>query len=112
MSADKTLLVMAGGTGGHVFPGLAVADLLRAEGWHIHWLGTAERMEAQLVPRHGYPLHTIDIAGVRGNGLKRLLLAPFQILKAVWQARRRRGRGPAVGGGGGVFFNIVARGGK
>lgn len=88
MSKAKTLLVMAGGTGGHVFPGLAVADRLRAEGWNIHWLGTAERMEAQLVPKHGYPLHTIDIAGVRGNGLKRLLLAPFQILKAVWQARR------------------------
>ncbi|PSJ46677.1 undecaprenyldiphospho-muramoylpentapeptide beta-N-acetylglucosaminyltransferase [Zobellella endophytica] len=88
MSESKTLLVMAGGTGGHVFPGLAVADLLRTEGWIIHWLGTAERMEAQLVPGHGYPLHTIDIAGVRGNGLKRLLLAPFQIMKAVWQARR------------------------
>lgn len=84
----KTLLIMAGGTGGHVFPGLAVADILRNEGWHIHWLGTADRMEAQLVPQHGYPLHTIAIAGVRGNGLKRTLLAPWQILKATWQARR------------------------
>lgn len=83
----KTLLVMAGGTGGHVFPGLAVAELLRAQGWHIHWLGTAERMEAQLVPAHGYPLHTIAIAGVRGNGLKRKLLAPLHILRATWQAR-------------------------
>ncbi|WP_298721110.1 undecaprenyldiphospho-muramoylpentapeptide beta-N-acetylglucosaminyltransferase [uncultured Oceanisphaera sp.] len=88
MSESKTLLVMAGGTGGHVFPGLAVADRLREQGWNIHWLGTAERMEAQLVPKHGYPLHTINIAGVRGNGLKRKLLAPVQILKAVWQARR------------------------
>ncbi|MFP2770105.1 undecaprenyldiphospho-muramoylpentapeptide beta-N-acetylglucosaminyltransferase [Oceanisphaera sp. KMM 10153] len=88
MSESRTLLVMAGGTGGHVFPGLAVADRLRAEGWDIHWLGTAERMEAQLVPKHGYPLHTIAIAGVRGNGLKRKLMAPFQILKAVCQARR------------------------
>lgn len=88
MSKAKTLLVMAGGTGGHVFPGLAVADRLRDQGWNIHWLGTAERMEAQLVPKHGYPLHTISIAGVRGNGLKRKLLAPFQIMKAVWQARR------------------------
>ncbi|ART82889.1 undecaprenyldiphospho-muramoylpentapeptide beta-N-acetylglucosaminyltransferase [Oceanisphaera profunda] len=83
----KTLLVMAGGTGGHVFPGLAVAELLRAQGWNIHWLGTAERMEAQLVPAHGYPLHTIAIAGVRGNGLKRKLLAPLHILRATWQAR-------------------------
>lgn len=84
----KTLLIMAGGTGGHVFPGLAVAEVLRNEGWRIHWLGTADRMEAQLVPQHGYPLHTITIAGVRGNGLKRTLLAPWQILKATWQARR------------------------
>ena len=84
---NKTLLVMAGGTGGHVFPGLAVAELLRAQGWNIHWLGTAERMEAQLVPQHGYPLHTIAIAGVRGNGLKRKLLAPLHILRATWQAR-------------------------
>lgn len=85
--SPHTLLVMAGGTGGHVFPGLAVADLLAAQGWTIHWLGTAERMEAQLVPQHGYPLHTIDIAGVRGNGLKRKLLAPWHIIKAIWQAR-------------------------
>lgn len=88
MNNGKTLLVMAGGTGGHVFPGLAVADVLREQGWTVHWLGTAERMEARLVPDHGYPLHTIDIAGVRGNGARRLLLAPFQIIKAVWQARR------------------------
>ncbi|AEY00631.1 undecaprenyldiphospho-muramoylpentapeptide beta-N- acetylglucosaminyltransferase [Oceanimonas sp. GK1] len=87
MSDNKTLLVMAGGTGGHVFPGLAVADLLRQEGWTIHWLGTAERMEARLVPSHGYPLHTISIAGVRGNGLKRLLAAPFKVANAVRQAR-------------------------
>ncbi|ART81195.1 undecaprenyldiphospho-muramoylpentapeptide beta-N-acetylglucosaminyltransferase [Oceanisphaera avium] len=78
---------MAGGTGGHVFPGLAVADLLRDQGWDIHWLGTAERMEAQLVPQHGYPLHTIAIAGVRGNGFKRKLFAPWHILRATWQAR-------------------------
>ncbi|MBO1519296.1 undecaprenyldiphospho-muramoylpentapeptide beta-N-acetylglucosaminyltransferase [Oceanisphaera sp. DM8] len=87
-SAAKTLLVMAGGTGGHVFPGLAVADLLAAQGWTIHWLGTAERMEAQLVPQHGYPLHTITIAGVRGNGLKRKILAPLHIIKAIFQARK------------------------
>lgn len=88
MSDNKTLLVMAGGTGGHVFPGLAVADLLRQEGWTIHWLGTADRMEARLVPEHGYPLHTINIAGVRGNGIRRLLAAPFKIANAVCQARR------------------------
>lgn len=84
----RTLLVMAGGTGGHVFPGLAVADALVKQGWAIHWLGTAQRMEAQIVPKAGYPISFIDIAGVRGNGLKRWLLAPFKIFKAVLQARK------------------------
>ena len=85
---SKTLLVMAGGTGGHVFPGLAVADRLKAQGWTIHWLGTADRMEAELVPAHGYPISFIDIQGVRGNGIKRLLVAPYRIVKSVLQARR------------------------
>ncbi|ENY72908.1 undecaprenyldiphospho-muramoylpentapeptide beta-N-acetylglucosaminyltransferase [Aeromonas diversa] len=85
---SKTLLVMAGGTGGHVFPGLAVADRLKAQGWTIHWLGTADRMEAELVPAHGYPISFIDIQGVRGNGLKRLLEAPYRIVKSILQARR------------------------
>ncbi len=87
MKHNKTLLVMAGGTGGHVFPGLAVADKLKAQGWQISWLGTQERMEAQLVPEHGYEIDFIDIAGVRGNGLKRLLMAPLRIIKSIIQAR-------------------------
>ena len=85
---SKTLLVMAGGTGGHVFPGLAVAQALKEQNWHIHWLGTAERMEADLVPKAGFEISFINIAGVRGNGLLRLLAAPFKIIKAVLQARR------------------------
>ena len=87
-TTKKTLLVMAGGTGGHVFPGIAVAQTLEQQGWQIRWLGTADRMEAQLVPQHGYGIDFIDIAGVRGNGLKRLALAPFRIIKSILQARQ------------------------
>jgi UDP-N-acetylglucosamine--N-acetylmuramyl-(pentapeptide) pyrophosphoryl-undecaprenol N-acetylglucosamine transferase len=83
-----TLMIMAGGTGGHIFPGLAVADYLRQLGWRIHWLGTAARMEAELVPAAGYPISYLSVQGVRGNGLLRLLAAPFQILRAIWQARK------------------------
>lgn len=84
----KTMLIMAGGTGGHVFPGIAVANELRDRNWTIHWLGTAARMEAQIVPKAGYPISFIDVAGVRGNGILRLLKAPFQIIKSVLQARK------------------------
>ncbi|MFT5674916.1 MAG: UDP-N-acetylglucosamine--N-acetylmuramyl-(pentapeptide) pyrophosphoryl-undecaprenol N-acetylglucosamine transferase [Paraglaciecola sp.] len=84
----RKLLIMAGGTGGHVFPGLAVADFLTAKNWQIHWLGTSERMEAQIVPKAGYSISFIDVAGVRGNGITALLLAPFKIVKAIVQARK------------------------
>ncbi|MDP2561462.1 undecaprenyldiphospho-muramoylpentapeptide beta-N-acetylglucosaminyltransferase [Psychrobium sp. 1_MG-2023] len=84
---SKRLLVMAGGTGGHVFPGLAVVNLLREQGWEIHWLGCATRMEAQLVPQHNIDISFIDVEGVRGNGIVRLIKAPFKLLRSVWQAR-------------------------
>jgi UDP-N-acetylglucosamine--N-acetylmuramyl-(pentapeptide) pyrophosphoryl-undecaprenol N-acetylglucosamine transferase len=84
----KRLLVMAGGTGGHVFPGIAVADKLAALNWQVHWLGTSGRMEAQLVPQAGYPISFIDVVGVRKNGLATLLLAPFKIIKATFQAHK------------------------
>jgi len=85
---SKRLLVMAGGTGGHVFPGLAVAAELAAQNWQIHWLGTSGRMEAQIVPQAGYPISFIDVVGVRKNGLLTLLLAPFKIFKAIIQAHK------------------------
>ncbi|ALO35984.1 UDP-N-acetylglucosamine--N-acetylmuramyl-(pentapeptide) pyrophosphoryl-undecaprenol N-acetylglucosamine transferase [Colwellia sp. MT41] len=84
----KTLLVMAGGTGGHIFPGLAVADELQAQGWHIHWLGTADRMEANIVPEHGYDISFINISGLRGKGLLAMLVIPFKLLQSLCQVRR------------------------
>jgi UDP-N-acetylglucosamine--N-acetylmuramyl-(pentapeptide) pyrophosphoryl-undecaprenol N-acetylglucosamine transferase len=79
---------MAGGTGGHVFPGLAVASELVSQNWQIHWLGTPGRMEAQIVPQAGYPISFIDVVGVRKNGIVTLLLAPFKIIKATIQAHK------------------------
>jgi len=83
---NKTVMLMAGGTGGHVFPALAVADELKQQGYDIHWLGTAVGIEADLVPKSGYPLHCIKVTGLRGKGKLALLAAPLKILKAIYQA--------------------------
>jgi len=83
---SNVVLMMAGGTGGHVFPALAVAHELKNQGYEIHWLGTAAGIEAELVPANGFPLHTINIAGLRGKGKLGLLGAPMKIFRAVAQA--------------------------
>jgi len=82
----RSILIMAGGTGGHIFPALAVADCLRAQGWRITWLGAAYSMEADLVPKAGYPLVTVRFAGLRGKGLLRKLMLPINLLIALWQS--------------------------
>lgn len=84
----KRCLIMAGGTGGHVFPGLAVANALRNEGWDIHWLGTAERMEAQVVPKHDIPIHFIPVKGLRGKGISARLQGAVALVKSLFSARR------------------------
>jgi len=81
----KNILIMAGGTGGHIFPALAVADILKEKGANIQWLGTEKGMEFKLVAEHHYPVNTIEIGGLRGKGIKTLLLLPFKLTKAIMQ---------------------------
>jgi UDP-N-acetylglucosamine--N-acetylmuramyl-(pentapeptide) pyrophosphoryl-undecaprenol N-acetylglucosamine transferase len=88
---QRCALVMAGGTGGHIFPGLAVAEALRDKGWRVHWLGAkgsadSPSMESQLVPPRGFNFETIDFSGVRGKGLVTLAFLPLRLLKAFWQS--------------------------
>lgn len=84
--AGKKILIMAGGTGGHVFPGLALADALKQRGYLVEWLGTSAGIESTLVPGAGYKLNIINVAGVRGKGVIAVLKAPLLIMRSVTEA--------------------------
>lgn len=85
LAKEKRILVMAGGTGGHVFPALAVARYLRDRGVQVQWLGTRRGLEASVVPAAGFDIAYINITGLRGKGALGWLLAPFKLLLALWQ---------------------------
>jgi len=119
MSANqRPVLIMAGGTGGHVFPALAVAAELSARGVAVAWLGTRRGLEARVVPQAGYPLETMRVSGLRGKGVLRLLLAPFMLSLALLQAlviqlrlrpRAVLGMGGFAAGPGGVIAWLLRR---
>lgn len=116
--ARRTLMVMAGGTGGHVYPALAVADALRARGWDVFWLGTKAGLEARVVPAAGIDMVWVAMGGVRGKGLLKKLLLPAMLLVAFWQSLRailaRRpdvvlGMGGYTAFPGGMMASLLAR---
>ena len=85
---SKRILLMAGGTGGHIFPALAVGKYLQQEGWQLHWLGSVGGMEEELVKKHEIPMTLLPVKGIRKKGFMSLVKAPFQLLKSIWLARK------------------------
>ena len=107
MNRQPCALVMAGGTGGHIFPGLAVAEALREQGWRVHWLGAPNSMEARLVPPKGFAFEAVDFGGVRGKGVVTLALLPIKLLRAFiqsWRVMRRVKPDVVLGLGGYITF--------
>ncbi len=115
---SRPVLIMAGGTGGHIFPGLAVAETLRAQGVPVAWLGAVGGMETRVVPAHGIELHEIRVGGLRGKGWKTRLGAPLMLVRALLSAiavlRRLKPRsvlsmGGYVAGPGGLAARLLHR---
>ncbi len=104
---QKHLLIMAAGTGGHIFPGLAIADTMRARGWQVSWLGTQRGMEADIVPKHGLAFDAIDFAGLRGKGLKHTLTGALKMVAGFLRCRSIiRARKPDVVLGMGGYVTV------
>ncbi len=104
---QRSILVMAGGTGGHIFPGLAVAEYLRVCGWHVSWLGNKTGMEFQLVKARDFAFESIEFGGLRGKGLKAKLMLPFNLMRACfqsWKIMRRLKPSVVLGMGGYITF--------
>jgi len=83
---SRPILIMAGGTGGHVFPALALARLLREQSLEVIWLGTARGLEARVIPAEGIPIEQLSVGGLRGKGLLTWVVAPFRLTMALGQA--------------------------
>ena len=117
-ASKRPVLIMAGGTGGHVFPALAVAAELSARGIAVSWLGTQRGLESRVVPAAGYPLETMRVSGIRGKGVMKIISAPFMLMVALFQAltiqlrlrpRAVLGMGGFAAGPGGVIAWLLRR---